>query len=92
MDGFRHQVVGSQFRQLLAHQMGVVLIGVDVYVLARNDAGKAVVGLLKLRATRAEKVDELLRVFLTAARPQATALAAGQYHAKIFTSCCHVYS
>ena len=91
VDGLRHEVVLRKVGQLLAHQVSVVLIGVDVYVLSRDDSGKPIVGLLQLCAARAKEINKLLGVFLTADGPKATTFATSQDDAKIFISCVHAY-
>ena len=69
VDRFGKQLYGAELGQLLAHNVGIQLIGVDIYILGWKNFCKPVIGLLQLCAPGAEEVDKLLRTFLTAARP-----------------------
>ena len=91
VDRLRHEIVLRKVGQLFAHQVSIVLIGVDVYVFFRDDSGKPIVGLLQLCAARTKEINKLLGVFLTADGPKATTFATSQDDAKIFISCVHAY-
>ena len=83
------QMVGRYVGQLLKHEVDIRVVGVHIYVLYRHNLLEAVVCLLKLSASAAEKVDELLRFALAAARPQSASLAAGKNHAVVIVRIVH---
>ena len=79
----RHDVVGGYLRQLLPHQVEIQYVGVYEDVLLRQNPREALIGLLQLRLSAPEEVNELLGVVLTARGPEPTAFSSGQYHAVI---------
>ena len=83
------QMVGRYVGQLLTHEVDIRVVGVHIYVLYRHNLLEAVVCLLKLSASAAEEVDELLRFALAAARPQSASLAAGKNHAVVIVRIVH---
>ena len=78
VDRFGKQLYGGKLRQLLAHYVGVSLIGIDKNVFWWKNTGKPVVGLLQLRATASEEINKLLRILLTTARPKTATLTSGK--------------
>ena len=60
---FGKQLYVGELGQLLAHNVFIQFVGVDIYVLWRKNLGKPVVGLLQLCASGAEEVDKLLGTF-----------------------------
>ena len=69
MNGFHQQIVGRQLRQLAAHKVGILHIGIDENMTRWNNFRHPVVGVLQLRAPGSEKINKLLGILFTAAWP-----------------------
>ena len=77
---FHQDVLILDARNLLRHQLAVALICHDDDVVCINKTSKSVEGHLEHRFARSQHVDELLRLLLTAHRPQAGTQSSSQYH------------
>ena len=80
----RQNIIGRQLRQLLTNPMSILHLRTDINICARDETYEMVVGLLQLCTASAKKVDKLLGLLLTAARPQTAPSSTGQYDAEMF--------
>ena len=83
IDRLGHDVIWCHFGQLLFYQMAIAFVCVDVDIGLWKHPLHAVIGLLKLRLSCAKEINKLLRMVLTAARPQPSSFPSCEDNAEV---------